>query len=619
MTVVLQCSTIRGSSGGYVVIKRLSFLATLIVLATADLIDVHSGNAKLHHAHHSLLMQWWVLQILLYIATIFGMRTFMKKCSQSKFKPKPPRSIHDINEVPEAEAYELQRLAGGMRLTAKQARIFALAILAPAELRQRVSEHYVPAERTLTQKVTVEVKIPSRLIELKPDDGDNVESDDVDRTTLFPILLLPKGAFNDNLDVFGADNDRMSVLSYREYLQLTAGILRVFICRAYGLSSSEGLTRISQSSRSVETNVLHVEHRALTQITKRAQANIDVKKHLDPSLVSSEAEDVAKLLEDLQVDHARKVYLELAAALVRKLSMHYALVASAPIDADGRLIIQYRRTLIPELELSPDEDNDRSRLRKSIERFKGWLQALLGTRPVNVTVSLDNAWTCQSYHVRVDAPAGLYLTRQMFVTPSEYLQARAKNAPTPVHYRFRRRLGQGYAHFYGRFFPSPTSGQRRPKLKLDFEETPPGSVFRAAIASCACFGLIWLVGFVVSRTSNPNTDAPAFLLVFPGVAASWLGLDAPARLFEGTLASRLSLCLTTFTSVAASGLFIMNRSGVHLFYQTMPFGTSVLGVNKWAWALLTAISALNSIGMLYRWVNSASLFKSLAERPDPDM
>ena len=229
-----------------------------------------------------------------------------------------------------------------------------------------------------------------------------------------------------------------------------------------------------------------------------------------------------------------------------------------------------------------------------------------------------------SYHVRVDAPEGLYLARQRFVASDEYVgktnpPLMAKNAPTPVHYRFRRRLGQPYAHFYGRFFPVPVSGQRRPKVQLDFFEVPPGSDFRAAIASSACLGLVWIVGFVMSRTQNPGTDAPAFLLVFPGVAASWLGFDAPAhRLFEGTLAARLSLALTTLISVTASGLFIMNRSGLSIFYETMPLRGSVLGVSKWFWALLTVMAFFNSLYLMNRWLCHSWRFKHLSERPDPD-
>ncbi len=74
----------------------------------------------------------------------------------------------------------------------------------------------------------------------------------------------------------------------------------------------------------------------------------------------------------------------------------------------------------------------------------------------------------------------------------------------------------------------------------------------------------------MSRTPDLGSDAPAFLLVFPGVAASWIGFDAPAhRLFEDSLRARLSLALTALLSVAASGLFILNTAKLSAFDQSM--------------------------------------------------
>jgi hypothetical protein len=283
-------------------------------------------------------------------------------------------------------------------------------------------------------------------------------------------------------------------------------------------------------------------------------------------------------------------------------------------------VINYRRTLIPELELSPDgEDGEVTGTFSIIRKVKAWLRIMLSARPVSVTVSLDNAWTCQSYHVRVDGPEDLYLARQKFIATPEYLAAKAKGAPTGVHYRFRRRLGQSYAHFYGRFFPVPIEGSRRPKVQLDFLEVPPGSDFRAAVASAACFGLVWLVGYVVSHTSKPETDLPAYLLVFPGIAASWLGFDAPEHgLFEGTLGARLSLMLTVATSVLASGLFVAYHSELGTFIRSIPKGISLIGVNQLWWGVLVTVSCLNTVYMSYRWLRHSWRFKHLAERPDPD-
>jgi len=586
---------------------------TLAALTIAVLLDPLMRYDRTHHHPPWWLFLWWSAQVALALVIILILRKCIHRYYKvEEFEPPPSRSIKDIPVVPEDEAYRLQRLAGRMHLTARQARIFSLAVLEPTELRQRILESYIPGQRTLTQDVTIEVKIPDRLYSLRQDES---QGDAADGSVLFPLMLLPKGEIND-FDVFDDDDDRISVLSYREYLQLTAGILRLFLREAFGLAADQPLTEALPPRSSAEYDVLHLEQRALCQIIKRVQANVKSNHRISP--VSREATKVAERIEALQVAPDGQVYLQLAGALIRKLSMHYALVASIPGSGNGRFIVRYYRTLIPELELAPDESEARKALTKAFERFKGWLRVLLGTRPVSVTVVLDNAWTCQSYHVRVEGPEGLYLARQKFVAQADYLSEKAKGAPTPVHYRFQRRLGQRYAHFYGRFFPIPKDGQQRPRVLLDFLEAPPGSAFRAAIASCSCFALVWLVGLVMSHTTAPGTDAPAFLLVFPGIAASWLGLDAPSRLFEGTLMARLSLGLTIFISVAASGLFISNTSGLGFLREHLPLRISILGISQWSWAALTVASALNSGFMLYRWFRDSWVFKSLAGRPDPD-
>lgn len=584
---------------------------------------------------------WWAAQLVL-IAVLFKLfRRAIQTYYKEEIVPSRARKIDQIEPVPEDEAYALQRLAGRMQLDARQARILALAMLQPAELRERVAERYRPGPRTLTQEVTIEAKVPGRLFDLgKRAPGSRERMD-----TFFPVLVIPKGSFSDNFALYGVDDDRVPVLSYREYLQLAARLMRIFFYLAYGVKTDEQWQKVKSEAakRPLDRNVYHLEHRAICEIMQRAPANIEVKETLGVSPVSSEAERIAAHIEELDVQPERVVYLRLAAALLRKMSRHYALVAATRTDEDGRIFVRYQRTLIPELDLTSDDletvpkrmTRVVGKLHELVRRSRAWLRILLGARPISVTVSLDNAWTCQSYHVRVDAPDGLYLANQVLIASKKYLgltgdRYKAKGAPTSAHYRFRRRLGQSYAHFYGRFFPSPLPDERRPKLRLEFYEVPPGSGFRAAVASAACMILVWVVGFVISRTTDPGSDVPAWLLVFPGVAASWLGFDAPTgRLFEGTLAARLSLAATTIISVSASGLFVLNRSGLNLFDGSLPTDTrlfslrmysafSVLGITKWAWAILTVLAIFNTLYIVNRWLRYSWRFKCLAERKDPD-
>ena len=273
---------------------------------------------QFHHPSRTLplwVWPWWGLQFVLICVIIGLLRNYLRSYYYSQIKPRPGRTIADIPPVPEREAYDLQRLAGRIRLSAKEARIFALAILEPAELRQRVAEHYIPAQRTLRQEVTIESQIPSGLLALKDDPPNPLGADNGRNTILLPVLVIPKGALNDNLEVYAADSTRIPLLSYREYLQLTAGILRVFLCMAYGLSTKERRAKFPQpTAGTAKSDVLHLEQRALCEIIRRAQANKEVKKTLGVSPVTPEANDVAKLLEDLPVEDNRKVYLQLAAA-----------------------------------------------------------------------------------------------------------------------------------------------------------------------------------------------------------------------------------------------------------------------------------------------------------------
>jgi hypothetical protein len=607
----------RSCLGGFMV--KLGGRAVFCIFMIAFLVD----PVSFHHA--SAVWPRWVLQGVLALSLIGMIIWHLRSFYLDQIKTRPGRTIAEIHQVLGREAYKLQQMAAKTRPTAKQARIFALAIMEPSELRQRVSEQYIPGQRTLEQDVEIEVQIPPRLISLEDRASGTNGSGSTD--IFFPVLVLPKGALNDNLDVSMADEQLVSVLSYREYLQLVAGILRLFMLLAYGIREpGHGAHFPSGPYVSAQEAPVAVEHRALCEIIKRAQANVA------ESPISDEARDVAEVLEKLPIpNEANRIYLQLAAELVRTLSLHYAIVASIPVRSSGRFIIQYKRTLIPELELSSDDENYYRQLRQKFRRtnrcialLRGWLRVLFGTRPVSVTVSLDNAWSCQSYHVRVQAPEGFYLARQKFIASEAYMgktdsALKAKGAPTPLHYRFRRRLGQSYAHFYGRFFPAPIKGERRPKLQLDFFEVPPSADFSAAIASLACLSLVWLVGFVMSRTTDPGTDAPAFLLLFPGAAAGWIGFDAPEhRLFDDTLWARLSLVFTALISIAASGLFIMNKSKISISYQTMPFKTSVFGVSSLYWAIITTLAFFNAAYLSYRWYRHAWRFKHLAGRSDPD-
>jgi hypothetical protein len=55
----------------------------------------------------------------------------------------------------------------------------------------------------------------------------------------------------------------------------------------------------------------------------------------------------------------------------------------------------------------------------------------------------------------------------------------------------------------------------------------------------------------------------SYYLAFPGVAASWIEFDVSEnRLLESSLSAKLPFILTTLISLAASGIFITNKTQV---------------------------------------------------------
>ncbi|MEV3914436.1 hypothetical protein [Streptomyces canus] len=576
--------------------KRHQLLLSIILIGVASF---HLGSWEAHW--YLAVMRVGLLFIAFLILYVEGRRRHLQSLER------PGSDEGRRVGVPPAHASELQRLAGNKRYTPTMTQVFALAVIEPSDLRQRVVETYTPTHRTLDQRVTVDVQVPARFAGRRTDADAGTSGPDAERIA-FPVIIPPKGTLLDNFDIYDEAGRHVAALSYRESLLLTACTLRTLLLSAY-------------KAKRLPAEAVTAEYQALAAIIQRNNPGAD-RDESRPWL-SQEAGSAIRMLSELESAVTDKASLRMAIRLAKELSGHYAVVAPISLPPGGRFSLRYERSLIPELELTPERHmrfRQSGKWTRGIQSawidVKGKLRVLLGTRPVSVTVSLDNAWTCQSYHVRVQAPPGLYLRRQELDASKEYLKKRTKGAPTPPYYRFRGRFGQSFAHFYGRFFSVPDVPATRAKLKLYFYETPPGSNFRAVVASATCLTLVWAVAFSMSRVPDPGTDAPAFLLAFPGVAASWLGFESPTnRLFEGTLAARLSLTLTTITSIAASGLFMMNRAGVRLpFHVTALQDSSFLGVYRVPWMILVAASLVNTAYIGYRYLVDSATFKYLAER-----
>lgn len=550
--------------------------------------------------------------------------------------PRDPRENVELIPLGDRQLQNLKKNASNARaMGLAEAQIFALATTYPAAVRQRISERYEPERRTMRQSVSIAIKIPkSQLGLLNGSVGAATLSESRTFSIPLPAVIIPKGELNDDFSVYSGGDEELPAYSYSEYLQLAARVLHVLLTNAFAILMND--------------TVSHSEDIAALELTESAQQAEDAALRCilnRGTLSESDIDEAASGIRNLKLpelpEHLSKELrqqsrdmLRLAAKFAERLSYSYAIVVPGSCGADGRISLRYERTVIPSLELSR-----RSPGRPfwkitiwPVRWSKDRLRLLLGARPVDLTVSLENACTCQSYHMMVVCPDGLYLRDQLVPHVNEYMRNNARPTNVPPYCRLRRRLGQPYAHFYARYFPEPkrrpkAAGQitspeekslRAPYLHLTFYEVPPASIFRAALVAISTTLLIWLVGLVISHSQNgdPGTDAPAWLLAFPAVIAAWLGFDAPSRrLLEGTLGARLSLIYSAFSSVAASGLFMIYKAQLNMLHGVFPKKISILGVGQISWAVLLGLSVCNALYTIYFSFVRTWEFAHLSSRP----
>jgi hypothetical protein len=564
-------------------LSRMLAVGFLLLILMASLVNLGSIVEGVHVAltvTGSLLAQLGTLVLLAVATFTYAYFAYVRPSNR------PARRV-DVELLPLERAKKLQAQALGTRFTnIEQAQLFALSILEPQEVRQRVVESYTPGSRSVRQKVSVEFRVPEQLIA-----SAKLEAL---RHLYVPIMVPLKGRMQDQFDLYDDSGQAVSVLTYREYLQLSAQVIRLLLRAAY---PNGGSLDLPDDVRQAELSAL------ATVMQRRNQAGI---------VVDVTGRSGWKELEKLSAatDRVRRVR-DIAARLARKLSTHYALVAVVPVEGSRRrFLLKYEQTLIPTLKLTG--------IRKRVG-------IALGTRPVKLTIDLNNASTCQSFHLRITGEEGTYLGSQQLIDAENTLRGRQRSDLTPPHYRFRKRLGQPYAHFYSRYFPdsalrTPVAGsapsRERPRVSVQFFEVPPGSMIRAAASAIASLLLILAVGWVISDKPNPGTDVPAILLAFPAVVGTWLGFESPSRrLLEGTLTSRLSLVATVALSVVASAYYMaLNSIGPRVAGPYYSSGVSILGVANVNWSILVGLAAINASVVSFRYGVRVWEYSALSRR-----
>ena len=505
----------------------------------------------------------------------------------------------EVHAVEPDQGRELLELAGKSKvIDARQALIFALSITAPAELRKRVVDNYRLDERTIRQRVTLEGQIPGRYHQ-------NGEP----KVVYLPALVPPKGKLLDDWRITDAGGTELPGLTYRESLLVISSVLRILL-----VSACRGQSDIRNG---VTEAAIEAEKDAIQVLIARDTGNADL---LSPGHIENVVQKIQNLpgLDDETSDNpsalaksVRKSRI-MAATFARKLSRNYVIIAPVKPNGDHRFIFSYEQTLIPDLEVNLTR-------RKWMEALIGSPTVALGARPIDITIGINNASTCQSYHLFVDGSEGVWLGEQEPIDMTKTLNSPARGAPTLPNPRFRGRLGQSYGHFYVRYFPEPHDAER-PRIRFQYFEVPPGSLLRAGVAAIASFLLVWVIGAVTTMrpdAASPGSDAPAILLAFPAIAAAWIGFERKdRRLLDGTLAARACLMITAVVSIAAAALFMAHSVlAPHNFtWWRLPRDSSILWVKDTLWVVLVIIALANAVIVSYKYIVNTWEYWHLASR-----
>jgi hypothetical protein len=143
-------------------------------------------------------------------ALVLGTGFAYQYCGRKNIiKFKESHQSHKLIQVREDNVEDLQNTATSSIFSVAQARIFAFSVVKPRQFRQRVDESYELDQRTVRQRVSLEVQIPRSLLNVR-------DQSLLQEIIYFPVLMPNKSKFFDDFCVTDESGKSLSVLTYRE-------------------------------------------------------------------------------------------------------------------------------------------------------------------------------------------------------------------------------------------------------------------------------------------------------------------------------------------------------------------------------------------------------------------
>lgn len=458
-------------------------------------------------------------------------------------------------EAESAASEPLSQIPDPPVLFAAEASVIALGVVSPDQVVNRLVESIRPRTRAFTHsasKTFVELPAEVRYV---------------------PVAVSRKGILHDRIDIVNGDGNSLPLLSHANSAALSIRTIRMLL--ATGVDSEQLHTYIAE----IEPRI----HQIITSRTPRGAANPTFEAEL--SAIEAEVRQLYVPTPEKRSD-ANACYL-IAMQMIRLLSVNYVLMAH--VDSGGvprRHIVKMEQFKVPAILL----EQSKSRMSGFLIAVRDKLRRAFGVRPTRFVIDLSGARTAGSYHFDLMGPDGTYLGRQ---EPLGFSTEEVRESGAYI--RFRRRLGQRYAHVYARGGRRILRHATSMAVDLTYFERPPGSFAPAALAALALSWFILIGGHATSIDDPGNADVIAVMLTLPGIVAAWFGFEDSRRFLGGSLGSRLHSTLVAALALIASGVFVGDLS-----WST--------DLNLWdldtGWTLMliasTALSVTSSFGFFMR-------------------